>query len=126
MPSAAGGEVGGANATMNFPTVRAGPPGVPAELSSFATTGVAPLRIDVQVWPPSSDRKIPLPVTPAYRMRPVAGEVGSRTSERTSPAGNVPGVQFSPPSLDTNTPAFVARYTTKWFAGSTMTMLMTW
>ena len=55
MPPAAGGEVGGASATMNFPTLRAGPPGVPAELSSFATTGVAPLRIGVQVCPPSLD-----------------------------------------------------------------------
>src|ERR1700694_4672298 len=115
MPPAAGGGVGGANATMNFPTLRAGPPSIPAELSSFATAGVAPLRIDVQFWPPSFDRKMPPLVTPAYRMRPVTGEVGSRTSERTSPTGKVPGVQFSPPSLDTNTPAFVARYTTRWF-----------
>src|SRR5579883_410409 len=112
MPAVAGGEVGGANATMNFPTLRAGPPSIPAELSSFATTDVAPLRIDVQFWPPSFDRKMPPPTTPAYRMRAPVGEVGSSTSERTSPPGNAPCVQFSPPSPDTNTPVLVARYTT--------------
>ena len=90
MPAGAGGEVGGASATMNFPTLRAGPPGVPAVLSSFATTVVAPFRIDVQVCPPSLDRNTPVPVTPAYRMRAAAGEVRSRTSERTSPAGQRP------------------------------------
>src|ERR1700759_3148463 len=80
MPAALGGAVGGASAMTNFPTLRAGPPDVPAELSSFDTAVVAPLRIDVQFAPPSLDRYTPWPVTPAYRMRLLAGEVGSMTS----------------------------------------------
>src|ERR1700758_702216 len=104
MPAGLGEEVGGASATTNLPTLRAGPPGVPAELSSFATTVVAPLRIDVQFCPPSFDRYTPWLVTPAYKIRLLAGEVRSMTSERTSPAGKAPRVQLNPPSEDTYTP----------------------
>ncbi|MGO9429526.1 hypothetical protein, partial [Rhodoblastus sp.] len=83
MPVGMGGEIGGASATMNFPALRAGPPDMPAELSSLATTGVAPLRIEVQFCPPLMDLNTPTPETPAYRMRAAAGEVRSMTRERT-------------------------------------------
>src|ERR1700712_2549262 len=108
IPPGAAGEVGGANAIMNFPALRAGP-GVPAVLSSFASTGVVPLRMDVQVWPPSLDRNTPRPLMPAYRMRAPGGEVGSSCRERTSPVGVTPWVQLKPPSWETNSPELQAR-----------------
>src|SRR5690348_5522513 len=95
IPRAAGGDVGGARSSTTWFMV------VPAvTASAAATAGVVALKILVQFRPPSVERITPLPLTPAYRMRAVAGEVRSSTRDRASPPEPVPCVQFKPESVD--------------------------
>src|SRR6516165_9889714 len=105
MPRGLGVGVGGASATMTLLKPLGKPTGV-----------VLPVRIGVQVTPPSLEVNAPRPAAPrdsletmpAYRIRAPGGEVGSSTSERTSPPEFTPNVQFCPPLLETQTPLLAA------------------
>jgi hypothetical protein len=104
IPPAAGGEVAGARSSTTWFIV------VPATAPrAVATAPVVELRICVQFWPPSVDWITPLPLMPAYRIRALAGELVSRTSERASPPLPTPCVQFRPASVDRKTPNDEAR-----------------
>src|SRR5580704_2466121 len=109
----------GANAIATFPIngAEAGG-GATCPASAFATAAVVELSTCVHVTPPSFDRTMPCPLTPANRTRVAAGDDASRASDCTSPPPFVPAVQFCPPSFDQNKPAFVARFKRLLFAGS--------
>src|ERR1017187_562033 len=93
-PLTSGGDVGGASAT----TVRVN--GLPA--SAGTTAGVVALSTWAKLWPPSVDLKTPEPVTPAYKIRALAGVDRSSASDHASPSTPLAAVQSSPPFEEVN------------------------
>src|SRR5580692_9668882 len=118
--------VGGAREIATFPMV-AVLVIVLCAANCAATAGVALLSITAQLFPPSIDRLMPRPLTPAKSVRLPTGEDASNPSESAwPPPPPVPNVQFCPESVEKYRPLLAARYRLALLGGSTAIPKMLW